>query len=271
MKFIFIAVVRMITIAIEAAREAGIFLLENVGKVKNIERKIGQETNLVTEIDKQSEALIIKKIRHHFPDHAILGEESGAHEQKSEYRWIIDPLDGTTNYTHGLPIFCVTIGIEHQGEIIAGAIYDPNRDELYTAEKGKGAFLNGKRIYVSTVDSLINSLLVTGFPYNVKENPENVIEHFVNFLPKAQGVRRLGSAALDLAYVACGRFDGYWEIFLQPWDKAAGILLVQEAGGVVTNFTNDAKDIIYNPNTLATNGMIHTKMLGMIHTITKQS
>ncbi len=261
----------MINIAIDAAREAGKFLFENVGKIKNIERKIGQETNLVTEIDKQSEKLIIKKIQQHYPDHAILGEEGGAQDQKSEYRWIIDPLDGTTNFTHGLPIFCVTIGVEHKNEIVAGVIYDPNRDELFTAEKGKGAFLNGKKISVTKTDSLINSLLVTGFPYNVNENPQNVIEHFINFLPKAQGVRRLGSAAIDLAYVACGRFDGYWEVYLHPWDKAAGILLVKEAGGIVTNFVNDANDIIYNPNTLATNGLIHTKMLDVIHTITEKS
>ncbi len=258
----------MLTIAIEAAREAGAFLFENVGKIKNIERKSGQATNLVTEIDKQSEKMIIKRIMQHFPGHAILGEEGGAQEQTSEYRWIIDPLDGTTNFTHGLPIFCVTIGIEHKGKIIAGVIYDPNRDELFSAEKGKGAFLNGKRISVSSTDSLINSMLVTGFPYNINENPENVIGHFVNFLPKAQAVRRLGSAAIDLAYVACGRFDGYWEVFLHPWDKAAGILLVQEAGGFVTNFENNANEIIYNPNTLATNGLIHNKMLEVLHTIT---
>jgi len=258
----------MLKIAIEAALESGKFLFENVGNIKNVERKIGQATNLVTDIDKQSEALIIKKIQQHFPDHAILGEEGGAHEQKSEYRWIIDPLDGTTNFTHGMPVFCVTIGIEYRGEIVAGVIYDPNRDELFTTEKGEGAFLNGKRIFVSKSESLINSLLVTGFPYNINENPQNVIEHFVNFLPKAQGVRRLGSAAIDLAYVACGRFDGYWEVFLHPWDKAAGILLVKEAGGVVTNFRNDANDIIYNPNTLATNGLIHAKMLDVIQTIT---
>lgn len=256
----------MLNIAVQAALEAGKFLKANVGNVKNIERKIGQETNLVTEIDKQSEALIIKRIKEHYPDHAVLGEESGAGEGSSEYKWIIDPLDGTTNFTHGLPLFCVTIGIEHRGEIIAGAIYDPNADEMFTAEKGKGAFLNGKRISVSTSDRLINSLIVTGFPYNVKENPENVVGHFVNFLPLAQGVRRLGSAAIDLAYVACGRFDGYWEIFLHPWDKAAGILLVKEAGGTVTNFSNDANDIIYNPNTLATNGRIHQQMMDVITT-----
>ncbi|MFA5833674.1 MAG: inositol monophosphatase family protein [Bacteroidota bacterium] len=260
----------MLTIAIDAACEAGKFLKANVGKVKNIERKIGQETNLVTEIDKQSEVMIIKKIKEHFPEHAILGEESGANVSTSEFKWIIDPLDGTTNFTHGLPIYCVTIGIEHKGEIIAGAIYDPNADELFTAEKGKGAFLNGKRISVSTAATLITSLVVTGFPYNVKDNPENVIEHFVNFLPLAQGVRRLGSAALDLAYIASGRFDGYWEVTLQPWDKAAGILLVREAGGMVTDFSNDPANVIYNPNTLATNGIIHHHMLEIIQ-LTKKS
>ena len=255
----------MLNVAIEAALEAGKYLKYNVGKVKNIERKKGEETNLVTEIDKQSEKLIIKKIRQHFSSHDILGEESGAHDAKSEYRWIIDPLDGTTNYTHGLPIFCVTIGVEHKGEIIAGAIYDPNTDEMFTAEKGKGAFLNGKRIRVSSADTLINSLLVTGFPYNVKENPGNVVDHFVHFLPVAQGIRRLGSAALDLAYIACGRLDGYWEVFLNPWDKAAGILLVREAGGKVTTFSGDEKDVIYNPNTLATNGLVHNDMLAVIN------
>ncbi len=255
----------MLNVAIEAALEAGKYLKYNVGKVKNIERKKGEETNLVTEIDKQSEKLIIKKIRQHFSSHDILGEESGAHDAKSEYRWIIDPLDGTTNYTHGLPIFCVTIGVEHKGEIIGGAIYDPNTDEMFTAEKGKGAFLNGKRIRVSSADTLINSLLVTGFPYNVKENPGNVVDHFVHFLPVAQGIRRLGSAALDLAYIACGRLDGYWEVFLNPWDKAAGILLVREAGGKVTTFSGDEKDVIYNPNTLATNGLVHNDMLAVIN------
>lgn len=255
----------MLKVATETAVEAGKFLKYNIGKIKNIERKKGEETNLVTEIDKQSEELIIKKIHQHFPSHDILGEESGAHDTNSDYRWIIDPLDGTTNYTHGLPIFCVTIGVEHKGEIIAGVIYDPNRDELFTAEKGKGAYLNGKKIHVSSNDTLINSLLVTGFPYNVKENPGNVVEHFVHFLPVAQGIRRLGSAALDLAYIACGRLDGYWEVFLNPWDKAAGILLVREAGGKVTTFNDDERDVIYNPNTLATNGLIHNDMLAVIH------
>ena len=250
----------LLTTATEAALEAGSFLQYNIGKVKNIERKRGEETNLVTEIDKESEAMIIRRIKQRFPDHDILGEEGGAQSSSSEYRWIIDPLDGTTNYTHGLPLFCVTIGVEHNGEIIAGATYDPMAKEMFTAEKGKGAFLNDRKITVSASSTLIESLLVTGFPYNVKENPDNVIEHFVNFLPKAQGVRRLGSAALDMAYVACGRLDGYWEVFLNPWDKAAGILIVREAGGTVSTFDGDQSDVIYRPNTLASNGIIHDDM-----------
>jgi len=254
----------MINTAMSAAREAGAFLKSSVGKFRHLERKIGQETNLVTEIDKQSEALIIRAIKAKYPDHAILGEEGGASAGSAEYRWIIDPLDGTTNFTHGLPLFSVTIGVEYQGEIIAGVVYDPNADEMFSAEKGKGAFLNGEPIHVTKTDKLIESLLVTGFPYNVKENPSNVIQYFGEFLPVAQGVRRLGSAAIDLAYVACGRFDGYWEFFLHPWDKAAGILLVKEAGGMVTDFKNDASTIIYGQNTLATNGIIHSAMLDVL-------
>jgi len=253
----------MLKIATEAALEAGKFLKYNVGKVKHIERKQGQQTNLVTEIDKQAEALIIKKIKQHFPTHDILAEESGSHNVQSECRWVIDPLDGTTNFTHSLPIFCVSIGVEVKGEVVAGAIYNPSADELFTAEKGGGAFLNGKKIHVSSNDSLINSLLVTGFPYNVKDNPGHVVEHFVNLLMEGQGVRRLGSAALDLAYVAAGRLDGYWEVFLNPWDKAAGLLLVQEAGGVVTDFKNNPGNI-YEPTTLATNGRIHEQMLAVL-------
>lgn len=253
----------MLDIAREAALEAGKFLKYNLGKVKHIERKLGQETNLVTEIDKQSEALIIKKIKQHYPSHDILAEESGAHDSKSEYRWVIDPLDGTTNFTHGLPIFCVSIGVEYKGVLIAGAIYDPSADELFTAEKGGGAYLNGKRIHVSSSDKLINSLLVTGFPYNVRENPGKVVEHFVNMLMVGQGVRRLGSAALDLAYVAAGRLDAFWEVFLNPWDKAAGILLVEEAGGKVSDFKGGPASI-YDQNTLASNGKIHDQMIEVL-------
>ena len=250
----------MLNVAVEAAREGGKFLKKNLGKVRSIERKGGQEKNLVTEIDKGSEELIIKLIRKHFPAHDILAEESGARKgAASEYRWIIDPLDGTTNYTHAFPVFCVSIGLEWKGKLLCGVIYDPNTNELFTAERGKGAFLNGKRIGVSKTPTLQNSLLVTGFPYNIAENPHHAIERFVSFLMKSQAVRRMGSAALDLAYVACGRFDGFWEVALQPWDMAAGVLLVEEAGGLVTDFSGGSMDI-YKGALLSSNGKIHDEM-----------
>jgi myo-inositol-1(or 4)-monophosphatase len=254
----------MLNIALEAAKEAGKFLKHNLGKVREINLKSGQERNLVTEIDKKSEELIVCTIRKHFPNHDILAEESGSeHGKKSDYRWIIDPLDGTTNYTHGLPIFCASIGLERKGEIIAGVIYDPNLDELYSAEKGRGAFLNGRRLRVSQTQELKQSLLVTGFPYNVTENPDNCIEHFVNFLVTAQAVRRMGSAAIDLAYVAAGRYDGFWEVNLNPWDMAAGVVLIREAGGKITDFKGNEINI-YGKRIVASNGLIHDEMIGLI-------
>jgi myo-inositol-1(or 4)-monophosphatase len=253
----------MLTTAIEAARAAGKMLREGVGKIKTIERKQGEATNLVTEFDKRAEAMIIATIRERFPSHDILAEESGSHDIASDYRWVIDPLDGTTNYTHGLPLFSVSIAIECQGEIIAGVVYDPSADELFSAEKGKGAFCNGTRLHVSSADSLITSLLVTGFPYTYRQDPGRIIDHFENFLMEAQGIRRLGSAALDLAYIAAGRLDGYWELTLFPWDKAAGILLVKEAGGRVTDILGNP-DSIYTPNTLASNGLIHSAMIDVL-------
>lgn len=254
----------MINIAIEAATAAGKFLRQNLGKARDIQQKSGQERNLVTEIDKRSEEIIIDIIKKHYPHHDILAEESGTEQGKtSEYKWIIDPLDGTTNFTHGLPVFCVSIGIEHRGEIIAGAIFDPNNNEIFSAEKGRGAFLNGKRIRVSQKNTLDSSLLVTGFPYNITENPDHAVEHFVNFLMNAQAVRRLGSAAIDLAYIACGRFDGFWEVALNPWDMAAGSLIVTEAGGAMTDFVGN-KFSIYKKQMLASNGLIHREMLEII-------
>jgi myo-inositol-1(or 4)-monophosphatase len=253
----------MLTTAIEAAREAGKLLREGVGKIKTIERKQGEATNLVTEFDKRAEALIINKIHARFPSHDILAEESGSHDIQSEYRWVIDPLDGTTNYTHALALFSVSIGVEYRGEMIAGVVYDPSADELFTAEKGKGAFLNGAPLHVSSSDALINSLLVTGFPYTFRQDPGRIVDHFENFLMEAQGIRRLGSAALDLAYIAAGRLDGYWESTLFPWDKSAGVLLVKEAGGMVTDFLGNP-DSIYTPATLASNGIIHRAMLDVL-------
>jgi len=253
----------MIQLAIDAARDAGRFLKENVGRVRSIETKKGEVRNLVTEIDKGSEARIIRAIRSRYPDHAILAEESGASDAQGEYRWIVDPLDGTTNFLHGLPVFCVTIGIEHRGEIVAGVVYDPNFDELFTAEKGSGAYLNGKRIAVSENAELINSLLVTGFPYDIAVNPDHAVEHFVEFLKEARGLRRLGSAALDLCYVASGRLDGFWEVNLHPWDMAAGILLVSEAGGRVSDFHGERMSV-YGRRILASNGMIHEEMMRVL-------
>lgn len=252
----------MITTAIEAARDAGRFLKASVGRVRTIETKKGEERNLVSEIDKGSEARIIRMIKERYPDHAILAEESGG-SGSAEYRWIIDPLDGTTNFLHGVPIYSVTIGIERRGELIAGVVYDPNLDELFTVEKGAGAFLNGQRLRVSNTADLPHSLLVTGFPYDIARNPSHATEHFVNFLMEARGIRRLGSAALDLCYVAAGRFDGFWEVHLQPWDMAAGVLLVEEAGGRVTDFAGRQVNI-HGQRVLASNGIIHDSMLAVL-------
>jgi myo-inositol-1(or 4)-monophosphatase len=253
----------MIQLAIEAALEAGKFLKESVGKVLEVESKFGQETNLVTQIDKKAEEIIINKIRGKYPDHDFLAEESGSHNKQSEYRWVIDPLDGTLNFTHGVPLYCVSIAVEVRGEVVAGVVYEPNLDELFTAEKGKGAFLNKKPIRVSRVDTLIQSMMVTGFPYTIRDNPENAVQHFVNLLMKAQGIRRLGSAAVDLCYVACGRFDGFWEVSLNPWDMAAGVLLVQEAGGRFTDFHGKPSSI-YAKQVLATNGLVHDKVVEIL-------
>ena len=253
----------MLQLAIDAALEAGRFLKMNVGKIKHIEHKQGEERNLVTEIDKKAEQLIIDKIRKRYPHHDFLAEESGSHKTVSDYKWIIDPLDGTTNFTHGLPIFCTSIALEHKGELLLGAIYDPSSDELFTAEKDKGAYLNNRRIRVSQTNKLIESLIVTGFPYDIKTNPDNALQHFSNVVMESQGVRRLGSAALDLSYVACGRFDGFWEVTLNPWDMAAGVLFVQEAGGKFTNFRG-FPSTIYTPNVLVTNGHIHNQLVDVL-------
>lgn len=256
----------MLNIAIEAAREAGKFLKYSVGRVRHVEVKQGEERNLVSEIDRASEEKIIGIIRRRYPHHAILAEESGGSAPAGDYKWIIDPLDGTTNFLHGIPIFCVTIAIEYKGEVVAGVVYDPNLEELFTAERGSGAYLNGKRMSVSRTTELIKSLLVTGFPYDIARNPDHAIDHFVSFLVEGQGIRRLGSAALDLAYLAAGRFDGFWEVNLNPWDMAAGILFVEEAGGKVTDFSGSPASI-YKKQVLASNGAIHDRMLNILKKI----
>ena len=252
----------MLNFAIETARLAGAALLEKFGKKIDISKK--GEINLVTEADLASEKLIIERIASRYPKHSILAEESGnsVGDSGSKWKWIIDPLDGTTNFAHGYPCFSVTMALEHEGEIVVGVTYDPTRDEMFAAERGKGASLNNKPISVSDNDKLIESLLVTGFPYSFNNEPQ-FGKHLTEFLLKARGVRRDGSAAIDLAYVACGRFDGFWEEGLNPWDVGAGVLLVEEAGGKVSHY-DGSKLNIYKPPICASNGRIHGQMLEIL-------
>ena len=257
-----------IDIAATAARQAGARQLANLGKVKEIEYK--GEINLVTEVDKACEALIIDSMTSHFPDHDILAEEGGGERKDSAYKWIIDPLDGTTNYAHSYPLFCVSIALEYKGEIIIGVVYDPNRDEMFIAEKGAGATLNGNRIRVSSCDPLDRALLATGFAYNIRSAKINNINHFKDFLATAQAVRRDGVAAIDLCYVACGRYDGFWELNLFPWDVAAGFLMITEAGGKVSMFNEKAFEV-YAKEIVASNGRLHREMCRILSRPTNTS
>ncbi len=216
--------------------------------------------NLVTEVDKRSEQVIIDSIRQYYPDHFILSEEAGEIPGSPEFKWIIDPIDGTVNYAHGVPICAVSIGLEKNGEIILGAVCNPFSEELFFAQKGFGASLNDKRIEVSPLENLDRALLVTGFPYSWENVSNDPVKTFERFVRKGIPVRRLGSAALDLCWVACGRFDGFWEFNLQAWDSAAGMLVVREAGGMVTDFSGNAYSP-YQRELLASNGKIHNQML----------
>ena len=240
----------------EIAREAGALVMKHFEHVA-IEYK--GDADLVTIADRQSEALIRQRIASLWPSHDILGEENGLVDTGSEYRWYVDPLDGTTNFAHGFPVFCISMGLEHQGERIAGVVYDPTRDELFTAEKGGGAFLNGQPMQVSRTKELAECLVATGFPSRKRhKNPNIYFYHQLTL--RTHGVRRAGSAALDLCYVASGRLDGFWEFNLNPWDTAAGVLIVQEAGGRVTDFAGAAFNID-SRETLATNGLVHGALM----------
>ncbi|TSA28174.1 MAG: inositol monophosphatase [Ignavibacteriales bacterium] len=252
----------MINKVIQISKEAGEIVREGFGKNFSTEYKTNT-SDLVTEIDKKSEALIIDFIKKEFPGHSVLAEESGEHGTSSEYLWVIDPLDGTTNFAHGFPMFAVSIGVQKNGETICGAVYDIMRDEIYTSEKGSGSFRNGQKLNVSTNDDLQKSVLVTGFPYNIAENPDHAFERFIASLKAARAVRRLGSAAIDFCYVASGVFDGFWEVHLHPWDICAGKLIVEEAGGVVTNFAGEKIDI-YSKQILATNNFVHRSMIKLL-------
>jgi myo-inositol-1(or 4)-monophosphatase len=242
--------------ASEIAREAGALLLEYSRRPLVISYK--RPSDLVTEADRSSEALIVKRLLERFPSHAVVSEEGGGQKTASDYCWYVDPLDGTTNFAHGFPIFCVTLGLAFRGEVIAGAVYDPMRDELFAAERGAGAYLNGKRIRVSRIARLSESLVATGFaPYSFDHGLN--LQFFFRFTRHSHGVRRAGSAALDLCSVAAGRFEGFWELKLNSWDKAAGSLLVTEAGGRMSDLRGGPFQLL-GDQVFASNGLVHEEM-----------
>ena len=249
--------------ATDITREAGALLLSY------LERRVGFELkgehDLVTEADRASERLVVERLRTYFPSHAIVAEEGSSYEGSSEYRWYVDPLDGTTNFAHGFPVFNATIALERAGEMICGVVFDPTRQEMFTAERGGGAYLNNRRIRVTGTAELENCLVATGFPSRRRHLNVNV--HFYHQLAMiTHGVRRAGAAALDLAYVACGRLDAFWEFSLNPWDMAAGLLLVTEAGGRYTDMAGQPHDL-HGPNLLASNGALHDGILAVFRDV----
>ncbi len=258
----------IMAVAREAALKAGTILRENVDGIRKISYK--GDINLVTEMDMRSEHCVVETLRSAFPAHGVIAEEGTSILNQSGYTWIIDPLDGTTNYAHGYPCFSVSIALEHRGEVIAGVVYDPMRDELFSAQKGAGAFLNGRELHVSSVDTLIKSLLATGFPYDRKVSEKNNVNYFHDLLMASQEVRRDGSAALDLCSVAAGRFDGFWELKLKPWDVAAGSLIVQEAGGTISDLAGNAVALDAG-EIVASNGSIHQQMVEALQKATRNA
>jgi myo-inositol-1(or 4)-monophosphatase len=243
--------------AAEIAREAGSLLAELFTQPLEISYK--SRSDLVTVADRRSEALIVGRLRGRFPDHAIVAEEGGNHRSSSDYCWYVDPLDGTTNYAHGYPIYAVSLGLAYRGEVIAGVVYDPTHNHMYSAERGAGAYLNNQRLHVSPTEKLSESLVATGFP-PFGTNLDLNIQFYFHFTELSHGIRRAGSAALDLCNVAAGRFEGFWELKLNPWDKAAGTLLVTEAGGRVTDVQGGAFNVL-GDDVFASNGLVHDQML----------
>lgn len=225
----------------ELARQVGGMQKENLGRRDLVINQKSSNIDMVTEIDKRSETMIVDFLRREYPDHAILAEESGASGQESEYRWVIDPLDGTTNYAQGLPIFAISIALEHRGDPLLGVVYAPVTGEMFSAIRGQGAYCNGKRLQVGQKTELAECVLATGFPYDIATHPVNNVDYFVSMATKTRAVRRMGAAAYDLAGVASGVFDGFWELCLSPWDVAASVLFVREAGGIVVPFRSDRK------------------------------
>ena len=254
----------------ELLLQAGGRLRQQYGRVKSIRYKSGAVTNLVTNVDQDVERFIKTRIKKKYPEDSILAEESEIENADSPRRWIIDPLDGTTNFAHGLSLFCVSIGVELNREIVAGGVYDPIHEELFFALKGKGATMNGKKIRVSKTKQLKRALVVTGFPYDIHEHPEKSLPYFNAMIQHAQGVRRLGSAALDICYLAMSRFDAFFEVFLNPWDTAAGSLILQEAGGVITDFRGEPFSV-YTRELAASNGLIHDEMIEVLKETKKET
>ncbi|MFH1093105.1 MAG: inositol monophosphatase family protein [Candidatus Omnitrophota bacterium] len=247
--------------AVQAALIAGDMIKSRFGKTQNIRFK--GSINIVTDTDIKAEKLIVKTLKQRFPQYGFLAEE-GYGQDKGSDRWIIDPLDGTTNFAHGFPFFAVSIALEKDGQIRTGVVYDPIHQELFTAVWGKGAYLNKKKIRVSKVNNLGKAFLATGFSYDFKEKKDNNIDNFSKFLMASMAVRRAGAAVIDLCYVACGRFDGFWEMDLQPWDTAAAALIIKEAGGEITQFDGSPFSN-YKKNMLASNGLIHKQMLNIFN------
>jgi myo-inositol-1(or 4)-monophosphatase len=249
-------------VAVDAATRAGTLLRAHLGGRREIGHK-SSPINLVTDMDRRAEALVVEAIAAHFPAHEILAEERGVVEGARSHRWIVDPLDGTTNYAHGLPIFCVSIALEIDGRLALGVVYDPNRGECFVAERGRGASLNGDALAVSATPALAESLLSTGYQYDIRSTTRNNLSEHAAVLLRAHSVREIGSAVLNLAYVAAGRLDGFWELSLGAWDVAAGALLVEEAGGRVTDPRGGALDL-NAPSIVATNGAIHDEVLRVL-------
>jgi myo-inositol-1(or 4)-monophosphatase len=248
--------------ATDAAKQAGMLLLRYAHDGFRITHK--STIDLVTEADYAAEQCVIDVILANFPDHRFLAEERGrVNRSPSPYLWVIDPLDGTTNFAHGFPTYCVSIGLEYKEQCVLGVVYDPTRNELFSATRGGGARINDQPIRVSQTAQLDQALLVTGFAYDIRETPNNNLDHFARFALRAQGIRRTGSAALDLCYVASGRFDGFWEVRLNPWDMAAGVVILREAGGRVSNFCGESHSL-YGQELVASNGLIHDSMVSVI-------
>ncbi len=248
--------------AVQAARAAGRIQKKYYGRILHVRYKSKNKLNLVTEVDELCEKAVFSILRKRFPAHDLWGEESGRQRDSSPFAWVVDPLDGTTNYAHAYPFFCCSIALLRDGQPLAGVIYDPLRDECFTAEKSKGARLNGRRLKVSKVSTLAESLLCTGFAYAVRETHYN-LDNFKRFVLNSQGVRRDGSAALNLAYLAAGRFEGFWERGIQAWDMAAGVLLAREAGAKVTDITGKPYDLLAE-NVLASNPKVYSAMLRIL-------